>query len=116
MHVSLCGMACSAKAMHSTRPAQSRRRNESLVCKSWFGGTKKAKSGVEASEEEEAKETKTKYSKLVLSLGVDAVGYVHPSLISHACMYLQLHTGHSSIIFLYIFNTASSHVYRNSQI
>ena len=66
--------------MHSTRAEQSRRRSESLICKSWFGETKETKSVVEeggevASEEEEKREIKTKYSKLVLSLAVDAVRY-----------------------------------------
>ena len=79
--------------MHSTRAEQSRRRSESLICKSWFGETKETKSVVEeggeiASEEEEEekteRETKTKYSKLVLSLAVDAVRY---SLVENSCLF-----------------------------
>lgn len=82
-------MSLSAKPMQSARAArgeQSRRRSDSPVCNSWFGETKETKSaaggeeggeegGEVASEEAEKKEKKTKYSKLVLSLAVDAVRY-----------------------------------------
>ena len=69
--------------MHSTRAEQSRQRSESLVCRGWFGEAKETKSDVKAggeggegaSEGEEEKEAKTKYSKLFLSLAVDAVRY-----------------------------------------